>query len=144
VGGSRTFVDTNVLGYMFDPRDPAKQAKAQSAVTGFLPAELVLSTQVLQEFYWTATRKLDPPLAPEAAAGVVADLSLNRVVVLTPPVILQAIARGVNDRISFWDALIVEAALSAGCDRLLTEDLQHGRTFDTLRVENPFSGARGS
>jgi predicted nucleic acid-binding protein len=137
VGRSRAFIDTNILGYMFDPRDPAKQERAKVAVTGFIPGDLVLSTQVLQEFYWTATRKLDPPMAPEAAAGVVADLARNPVVVLTPTIILEAVARGVNDQIAFWDALIVEAALAAGCDRLLTEDLQHGRMFETLRVENP-------
>ena len=52
--------------------------------------------------------------------------------------ILAAVARSTADGVAFWDGLIVEAALSAGCTRMLTEDLQHGRVFDGLRVENPF------
>jgi predicted nucleic acid-binding protein len=53
--------------------------------------------------------------------------------------ILAAVARATSARIAFWDGLIVEAALAAGCARLLTEDLQDGRDFDGLRVVNPFT-----
>ena len=134
----RVFVDTNVLLYLYDGADPDKQERAKRSLAWMESGNLVLSTQVLQEFYWNATRKLRPPLQPADAATVVASLARNPVVVVDPPIILAAVARSGDDRIAFWDALIVESALSAGCERLLTEDLQHGRAFGPLRVENPF------
>ncbi len=137
----RTFVDTNVLLYLFDAGEKAKARIAQSVLADLDPAQVVLSTQVLEEFYWNATRKLRPPLPPADAATQVVRLAAHTVVVPGVPVLLAAISRGEEDRLAFWDALIVESALSAGCDRLLTEDLQDGRTFGTLRVENPFAAA---
>jgi predicted nucleic acid-binding protein len=98
----------------------------------------VLSTQVLQEFYVNATRKLGRPLSPERAEARVRDLSRLPLVQVNAPLILAAIARSRSLGFSFWDALILEAALSAGAARLLTEDLQHGREVEGLRIENPF------
>ena len=137
----RAFVDTNVLQYLCDVREPVKGRVAEETLRSLKLGELVLSTQVLQEFVWNVTRKLDPPLPPEEAAQAVAELARNPVVTLDPPLILAAIARSSADGVAFWDALVVEAALSAGCTRLLTEDLQHGRRFGALVVENPFAGA---
>ena len=134
----RVFVDTNVLLYLYDGADPDRREKAKQALAWMESGNLVLSTQVLQEFYWNATRKLRPPLQPADAAKVVASLARNPVVVVDPPMILAAVARSAADRLSYWDAVIVESALSADCERLLTEDLQHGRQFGALRVENPF------
>jgi predicted nucleic acid-binding protein len=62
------------------------------------------------------------------------------VVVLDVPLVVRAVARSREHRLSLWDALIVQAAHSRGCTRLLTEDLQDGRQFGALRVENPFAG----
>ena len=136
--GNRTFVDTKVLLYAFDSGEPGKRAEALRVLHGLETEDLVLSTQVLQEFYWNATRKLDPPLRPEDAVRRMMDLAAHRTVVVDIPLILAAASRGTLDRIAFRDALVVESALSAGCDSLLTEDLQGGRAFGTLRVENPF------
>jgi predicted nucleic acid-binding protein len=97
-----------------------------------------LSTQVLQEFYVSTTRKLASPLPEEVAEARVRDFSGLPLVLVDPSLILAAIARSRNLGFSFWDALIVEAALAAGANRLLTEDLQHGREIEGLRVENPF------
>jgi len=140
--GSRTFVDTNVLLYVFDKADTRRGRIAREILAGIGPGNTVLSIQVLQEFYWNATRKLRPPLTREEAAGVLAELSLNEVVVPDATLVLRAVGREESARISFWDGLIVEAALSAGCTRLLTEDLRHGRAFDGLVVENPFRAKR--
>ncbi len=134
----RAFLDTKVLVCMFDGRDRAKQERARAAFDGMVPDGIVLSTQVLQEFYRSVTERLRPGMEPAIAAEVVGDLSSHRVVVLDVPVILRAIGRIEEGGITFRDALIVEAALAGGCTRLLTEDMQDGREYDGMRVENPF------
>ena len=140
--GSRTFFDTNLLLYLFDVGEPEKSRAARGVYDGTPPGDLVLSTQVLQEFFWNATRKLSPPLPANEAAARVEEFAAHMIIVVDVPVILAATARASTDTIAFWDALIVESALSAGCTRLLTEDLKDGREFDGLRVENPFRKGR--
>lgn len=84
------------------------------------------------------TRKLCNPLPPERAGERVRDLSRLPLVRVEVPTILAAIARSGGQSFSFWDALIVEAALAGGADRLFTEDLQHGQVIEGLRLHNPF------
>lgn len=135
----RSFFDTNVLLYLFDNSEPQKKARAQEVLREETAAgRVVLSTQVLQEFYVNATRKLGSPLPSEVAEERVRDLSKLPLVRTDEDMVLSAIARSRELSLSFWDALIVEAALRAGADRLFTEDLQHGQTIDGLRIENPF------
>jgi predicted nucleic acid-binding protein len=136
----RSFFDTNVLLYLFDNREPDKKAAAQELIQREVEADRAsLSTQVLQEFYVNATRKLAFPLSPEEAGARVRDFSRLPLVQVDVPLILAAISRCQRMSFSLWDALIVEAALKAGADRLLTEDLQHGQVIEGMRVENPFS-----
>ncbi len=99
-----------------------------------------LSTQVLQEFYVVATHRLDPPMPPTEARELVALYAAWSLVVIDAELILDATIREQGDVLSFWDALIVEAARRTGAHRLLTEDLQDGRDFDGTVVENPFRG----
>ncbi|HRC88115.1 MAG TPA: PIN domain-containing protein [Thermoanaerobaculia bacterium] len=135
----RVFVDTNVLVYLFDKASPAKQLRSQELLSSHgSQHELVLSTQVLQEFLSVATRKLVPPLEPAEALAVVEDLTRLPVVVLETAILISAMRRTVADSLSFWDALIVEAALSANCQRMGSEDFQAGRRFGSLWVETPF------
>ena len=136
---SRSFFDTNVLLYLFDGSEAEKKALAREVFSREAEAgRAVLSTQILQEFYVNATRKLEEPLSPEAAAEQVRDFALLPLVRVDEGMIFAATERNRSMSISFWDALIVEAALKAGADRLLTEDLQHGQQIERLRVENPF------
>ncbi len=136
---TRSFLDTNVLLYLFDNSEPVKKARAQELVTEEVETDrAVLSTQVLQEFYVNATHKLASPLPAQVAEKRVRDFSTLPLVQVNAHMILAAIARNRSQGFSFWDALIVEAALSAGADRLLTEDLQHGQEIEGLRIENPF------
>ncbi len=136
---TRSFLDTNVLIYLFDRDEPEKKARAQEVFGREIEADrAAVSTQVLQEFYINATRKLRSPLPPEIAEERVRDFSRLPLVQVDAPLILAAIARSRVLVLSFWDALIVEAALKGGADRLLTEDLQHGQVIEGLRVENPF------
>jgi predicted nucleic acid-binding protein len=136
----RVFFDTNVLVYGFDEDEPLKRAAAAARLRNTPLEQQVFSTQVLQEFYNTVTRKLRRPVPAEAAEASVRILARLNVVPTTAPLVLDAIALHRAHHLSLWDALIVQAALSAGCERLLTEDLPHGRKFGGLTVENPFLG----
>jgi predicted nucleic acid-binding protein len=135
-----TFVDTNVIVYTFDTEDPAKHAKAQEIVADLTEAgDLVVSTQILQELYVTLRRRFVVRLGDDEIELGVRQIAVNPVIQVDIAMILAAINRVRTASISFWDALIVEAALAAGATRLLTEDLQDGHVFDgVLRVENPF------
>jgi predicted nucleic acid-binding protein len=136
---SRSFFDTNVLLYMYDDDEPQKKARAIDVFEKAVEDNLaVLSTQVLQEFYVNATRKLAVPLSPERAAARVRDFARLPLVRVDEAMILAAIERNRSMSLSFWDALIVEAALRSGARRLLTEDLKHGQWIGDLTVENPF------
>ncbi len=136
---TRSFFDTNILIYLYDEDEPEKRARALELFEEEVAAgRAALSTQVLQEFYVNATRKLRRPLSPERAEARVRDFSGLPLVRVDAPMILAAIARCRSQSFSFWDALIVEAAHAAGASRLLTEDLQHGQNIEGLRIENPF------
>jgi predicted nucleic acid-binding protein len=136
---SRSFFDTNVLLYLFDNSVPEKKARAQQVFSEEVEAgRAVLSTQILQEFYVNATRKLARPLSSERAAARVKDFARLPLVRVDEAMILAAIERHRSGSFTFWDALILEAALRCGADHLLTEDLQHGQKIEGLRVENPF------
>jgi predicted nucleic acid-binding protein len=136
----RLFLDTNVLVYADDALAGPKQAIAQEVVERALEAgAAVFSTQVLGEYFVVATRKLG--LDAAAARRRVEILSSFDVVQVDVPTILHAIDLHRLHAIAFWDALIVYSAAVAGCARLITEDLQHGRTYEGVKVENPFRGA---
>jgi predicted nucleic acid-binding protein len=136
----KVFLDTNVLVYLFDAGAPAKQAAARELLaTRGEAGEVVLSTQVLQEFYVAVTRKLAKPLEEQTAADALRDLAAFPIVQIDSDMVFSAAQRSRADRMSFWDALIVEAALSSGAALLCSEDLQAGRKFDGLEVVNPFA-----
>lgn len=121
------FVDTSVLVYDRDASERAKQPRAHAWLQHLWRSrEGRLSVQVLQEYYVTVTRKLSPGLDPDAARQDVRALRSWRPLPMTGDLIDNAWK--IEDRfgLSFWDALIVAAAGAAGCDRLLTEDLQDG------------------
>jgi predicted nucleic acid-binding protein len=135
-----TFVDTNVLAYAHDPSETRRQPIAQ-ALLDVLWQERggVISTQVLQELYVVTTRKFDPPMDRPAARELVALYAEWPVMRVDVPLILAASALEGRHTLSFWDALIVEAARRSGATRLLTEDLQSGRRIGGVQIENPFS-----
>lgn len=132
-------LDTDVLVYAFDRDEPVKQEAALSLIEGLgMAGRLVLSAQVLQEFYVVTTRKLSRPLDCADAQAAVEFFVQYPVVRVDESQVLAAIRRDREERVSFWDALIIESALSKGCNELLTEDLQHGRQYGNLQVRNPF------
>lgn len=97
-----------------------------------------MSTQVLAEFYWVATRRLARPLTESAASDVVRALAELTVVGADAELVQSAITLASDRQLALWDALIVRAAQVAGCQRLLSEDLQDGARFGEVRIENPF------
>jgi len=138
----RVFVDTNVLVYARDRTDEEKHERALAWVAALWQEHAGrLSWQVLQEYYVTLTRKLEPP---RSAADVREDVTS---LVTWRPIAVGLVtldaAWGIEDRfgLSWWDALIVAAAQQGGCDYLLSEDLQDGQELDGLRVISPFSQA---
>ncbi len=135
----KSFVDTNVVVYAAD-ENPAYRAKRDAAVELLArePESLVLSTQVLQEFYHVVTRRLAKPLDPGRAAAAARALTKIDVVAADAELVLAAIDTSRSAQISIWDALIIEAAHQAECERVLTEDLSDGQVIRGVRVENPF------
>ncbi len=142
MSGEPTFVDTNVLIYAYDADAGAKHRSAQSRLQALWEDESgLMSTQVLQEFYVTVTRKLSRPLARRTARGVVA--TYRAWPVHRPDVDDVVAASELEERhqLSFWDALIIVSARRSGARSLLTEDLQDGQRFDGLEVVSPFRDA---
>lgn len=136
---SSSFFGANVLLYLFDNSIPEKKARAQEVFSEEVEAgRAVLSTQILQEFYVNATRKLARPLPAEIAEAQVRDFARLPLVRVDEAMIFAAMHRNRNMSLSFWDALVVEAAPRAGAGRMLTEDLRHGQRIGGLTVENPF------
>ena len=131
-------VDTNVVVYAFDTAEPEKRNLAVSVLES--GERLVVSTQVLLETWWVLTRRLASPLSEDAALEVVDELCRLPVVATDAELVRRAIRTSQRRGIAVFDALIVEAARSSGCDRVLTEDLQAGQDFDGVVIENPFAG----
>jgi len=133
------FFDTNVLVYCMDAGDPDRQARAIERFARACEQDtVVLSAQVLQEFYAVTTKKLLPPLSPAAAQAQVERLASFEVVGSSAMSVLEATRLAERHQLQWWDALILEAALRAQADVLVSEDGQHGQRFGKLTVENPF------
>lgn len=137
----RVFLDTNVFVYLYDADAPQKQAAARSLLERAAERsdlDLVISTQVLQEFYVTVTRKFAKTMSDRDVLLAMQSLRALPTVQVEVTMIFEAIGLGRRFQLSFWDALIVRAALTAGCSRVLTEDLQHKLRIGDLVIENPF------
>jgi len=134
-----TFVDTNVLLYALDEDQGDRYEVASAAIeTLWESNEGVLSTQVLQELYVNLTRKLKKPMTRLRARSTVERYTTWKVHQVTPDDIVAAAELEQRHSLAFWDALIVISAQRIGADRILTEDMQSGRSFGGVRIENPF------
>lgn len=136
--GVTIFVDTNVLLYSIS-KDPLEQTKRETAIALLSGSDCVLSLQVINEFTWQSTH-------PKGRYGLPFERALTfvevwrRFPVQSLDVSLFDLAVELKRRVnySWWDCLIVAAAIAQGCDTLATEDMQHGRVLDGLRIVNPF------
>ncbi|MCA9900121.1 MAG: PIN domain-containing protein [Ardenticatenaceae bacterium] len=135
------FLDTNILVYSFDPSAPAKQQIARELIETALSSQMgVISSQVVQEFLNVSQRKFARPMGVAEARrylnGVLLPLCQH-----FPSISLydKALMLREETGYSFYDALIVAAAIEMGCKTLLSEDLQDGRTIHSVTILNPFS-----
>ena len=135
----KVFFDTNILVYLFDSGSPAKQSRAREVLEQHTRAgETLLSTQVLQEFYVAVTRKLATPLSLDVALEALREFAILPVIRVDTTLILSAAKFARDRQLSFWDALVVQAAMEGGATRLYSEDMQHGQQFDGVTIHNPF------
>ena len=132
------FVDTNILVYAHDRSAGAKHERARKLVEELWESgEGTLSTQVLQEMCINLRRKAGQPLSTEEVRLLVRDYLVWNVVTNTPESVLKALDLEMRYKISFWDALIVQAADDADAAILYSEDLAAGQSYGTVRVLNP-------
>lgn len=133
------FVDTNVLVYALDEEQGERHETARALIEDLWETEGgVLSTQVLQELYVTLTRKLRKPMTRPRARAVVERYAAWPTHQITPDDIVAASELEQRHTLAFWDALIIVAAQRLGAERILTEDMQPGRSLGNVRIENPF------
>ena len=132
------FLDTNIFVYMFDETDPIKRQRAETLVRDSLTNMTgCISYQVVQETLNVLIQRLN--VSVESAMQLLDDI-LIPLWQINPTTSLYRAGLRVHARygFSYYDSLIVAAALEAGCTRLYTEDLQHGQQVQTLTIENPF------
>jgi predicted nucleic acid-binding protein len=134
-----SFVDANILVYAEDRDAKAKHEKARDLVLDLWNERSgALSVQVLQEFYVTVTRKLKKPWSSAKALEVVQEYLTWNVIENTGKLLTNAVELQQKAQLSFWDAMVVQAAIDAGCDTLYSEDLNAGQKFGALIIVNPF------
>jgi predicted nucleic acid-binding protein len=133
------FVDTNLLVYAYDS-SAGKKWRTSSEVLSLLWINRtgVLSTQVIQELFVNLTRKVKNPVSSEAAKEVVSDLLRWPLVVNDGKNILRAVDLQIKYHFSFWDSLILQAAIASKSDFLLSEDFQAGQIIESVTIVNPF------
>ena len=132
------FVDTNILMYAHDAAAGAKHERARALVEELWRNRSgVVSTQILQELVVNLRRKAGQPLSAKATRDIVKDYMSWHVVVNSGESILEALELEERYRISFWDALVIQAAHASGAKVLYSEDLSDGQMYGSVRVVNP-------
>lgn len=138
----KAFVDTNVLVYAYDRSAGRKHDRARDLVEELWnEGGGVVSTQVLQEFYVNVRRKTQPPVSQKEARALVADYLAWEPVVNDGAAVLEAVDVEQRYHLSFWDALVVVAAVKSGASIIYSEDFNHGQRFGSVRILNPFDAS---
>lgn len=131
------FIDTNILIYTIDNHYPKKKIISRELIAKlFEDASGIISTQVLQEFYYTAVNKLNSD--PKIIKALLKSFEDLEIVQINTTIIHNAIDCSITNKISFWDALIITAAESANCNKLFSEDLNNGQIINGVEIVNPF------
>lgn len=134
----RVFIDTNLWAYRLDRREPAKSERVRIWLADLVADhEVVISTQVLIELRSVASRKLQPPLGEAQITALLQSLANFEVLATDVPLILDAHQLAGREQLSWFDALIAEAAIRSRCRVLYSEDFSHGRRIDAVEVVNP-------
>ena len=135
---TKVFFDSNILVYFADGADPQKQQIAENLIKkAVINDNGVISTQSLQEFFAATTRKL--LCTKEKAKEYVENFSDSFTVEqVSVPLILKAINISIKNQFSFWDSLILSAAIQSGCIICYSEDLSNGQIIEGVKIVNPF------
>ncbi len=136
----RSFLDTNIIVYAFGQSFPDKAKIAQRLVTdGAADKRAIISYQVVQEFVNVALRGFRLAIVrSDLESFVLTALFPMMAISSSPALVIEALRLHAENQLSWYDALIVAAALQGGCKVLYSEDMQHGRRFGNLVVQNPF------
>lgn len=135
----RVFLDTNIIVYAYDISAGSKHYKARDILVNLWDSGLgSVSTQVLQEFFVTVTKKIAKPLPVGLAQDIISDFLKWEIVVNSGEDILEAVKLHCRYQCSFWDSLIIQAAVRSGAKLLLSEDLSDGQIIGGMRIKNPF------
>lgn len=138
----RCFVDTNILLYAYDFEAGVKHKIAAEVLRGLWRNDAgALSTQVLQEFYVNVTAKISKPISPAQARTIISRYRVWPLEENNADSILRASEIQERFRLSFWDALIVAAAVKSGAKTLLSEDLNAGQVIEGVKIVNPLLNA---
>ncbi len=137
----RFFLDTNIFAYTFDASAPAKARKAENLIRRAANSgEGIISYQVVQEFFNVAFRRFANPMTVDEAEQYLITVLRPLLAVHSSPAIYFAALRIVEkNRMPWYDSLILAAAVEGECETLYSEDFQHGRKIEGLRIENPFA-----
>jgi predicted nucleic acid-binding protein len=140
---AKVFVDTNIVVYAYDVSASGKHVAAADIMKDLWnTGEGIVSTQVLQEFFVTITKKVPHPLDTMDAKEIVRDLLRWKTVVVDGETVLEAIDIHRRRQYSFWDSLIIASAMEGGAATLLSEDLSHGELIKGIHIVNPFKETR--
>ena len=135
----KAFIDTNIIIYAYDATAGKKNETARIIITDLWDSGLgVISTQVLQEFFVNVVQKIPKPVDKQQAKEIVKDFLKWNVVVNTGDSIVDAIDICLRFEYSFWDSMIIEAAIKGGATVLISEDLQDGQVISGVTIKNPF------
>ena len=134
----KIFIDTNVLVYTQNDKEREKQLICRNVLSSLIEKSLlVISTQVMQEYYNVATQKMR--LEKLYVKRTIEMFDVYEIVTIKPSIIFQAIDIHILHQLSFWDSLIISAAKSANCTMVLTEDMNDGQVIEGLRIQSPFT-----
>jgi len=132
------FLDTNVLVYAYDDRNPQKQEIARALLKGGVSGRSVISAQVLSEFAAALLHKVSPPVSAELVIRALDALAAVRIVSPDSDLARRAVEARVSYGLHFYDGMIIAAAERAGCARILSEDFNAGQEYFGVTVANPF------
>jgi predicted nucleic acid-binding protein len=133
----KVFLDTNLFIYAQDAGSPEKQRRSREIISQSADSATgVISTQIMQEFYVAATRKLG--VEALAAKSILKMFSVFEIVQVSPQLIYDAIDCSILNKVSFWDSLILAAAASAGCSKVMSEDFNPDQAILGIKIQNPF------
>lgn len=139
MSGDKVFVDTNVIVYAYDKDAGEKHRVAAEIMKELWRSGLgTISTQILQEFFATLTKKISKPMEISVVRETIRRLSRWDVLLIDVDIVLRATELQERYKYSFWDSLIIAAAIAGGARTILSEDLADGQTIQGLTIKNPF------